>query len=163
VAYSDGPRGIGGWTLVFLISRGLAICLAGLEFTNTYSIMRPSGWRSAPWLFAWLLGTTLMYVLADGYIVWRFIRYRNWRTVQLGLTLLWLLTASPWLLSLIRILSGGVWPPFAYSNRLIVPSIILQFGITALWTVYFLRSKRVANTYFRYGEVDADNLTGVFE
>jgi hypothetical protein len=160
IAVAQGPRGIGGWLIVFLVARGLGIAL------SIVVIARISGLLSIPrygplWRGFVITESIVPALLALGhsYLIWRFVRRRNWRTVRIGVTLLWAMTVLPWCPEIIGAFASHRLPIMRGETF----PFLLQFGTAAIWSTYLLRSKRVANTYLRYGPVDADELSTVFE
>jgi hypothetical protein len=162
MAYSDGPRGIAGWLLVFLISRGLAIVLAPVQLIYVYITL--GSWAAATGVFWHLfmvmqLISTGLVMLADGYLIWRFIRRRGWRSVRIGIALLWTGLFTPAVIGAISALIAGMRIQVSFTD----PATLFAFGTGVVWSGYLLNSKRVANTYVRYGTVEEDGLARVFE
>ena len=145
------PSGVGGWLALFLFS------LCGFLIDALISIVSSSSgswWRILRPLDADALHQLATAVLC-GLAVARFLCVRNWRTVRLGIVILWLLPALQ--------LAHDVVAWWHWTGELRAPGagIVLFCAYSVVWTTYLLRSVRVANTYARDAKGDA--LAQVFE
>jgi hypothetical protein len=159
MADTQEVRGIGGWLAVFLAFRGVAIVLPFVQLYALYAAFLPSQ-RNNPDLSRYLIQSAIpavIFAACNGFIVWRFLRRRSWRTVQIGIALIWAMTVIPWLISLARGIIPGRGP---FGPGFI---LLLQIAGPVIWTAYLLRSKRVANTYDRHGRDEAPKLASIFE
>jgi hypothetical protein len=166
MAYSDGPRGIGGWLAFFLFFRAIGPLLAvGSILFYVYGNQQVIAFYADRWVAVqigqWCL--VALFTIIDWFLVWRFVTRRNWRTVQIGIGLLIALAVTSLVLApLIVVFTGGL-PLSRFGAALSPVSILQSIVFTTVWIAYLMRSKRVANTYLRYGPVDADDLSQVFE
>jgi hypothetical protein len=168
MAYGEEPRVIGGWLVLFLVTRGsgIAIAAAQLYFACVgISYAAASGLADFPLhALAWPFVMPIFTAICDGYLIWRFLRRRNWRTVLIGIALLWAMAAATPVLAALALAIRVADPYYVLSDIGFRPLHLLWFIASALiWTAYLLRSKRVANTYLRRGPVDAEDLPAVFE
>jgi hypothetical protein len=140
--------GVRGWLLVFVISFGLLGPIAqiglGLTFLEwQYGVfgMSEGAWRSGHWsVLAVLLIVSALIV----FVVWRLLKRRVWRSVQIAIAGVWLTGFGPLC----------VYCSMALGHRLLTSVIddAMELGRMPLlyavgWTVYFIQSRRVANTY----------------
>lgn len=162
MAYSDGPRGIGGWLIFFLVLRVLGVMFTALSVFSVYLATTRTSFNpeTLKWVLLQSFGIGALIIGADLYMFCSFLWSHRWRTVQIGIVLLGL-QALPRLPSLrvffYRAELGSVGAIFA------ITPVLVAVASAAIWSLYLLRSKRVANTYQRHGTVDRGELTGVFE
>jgi hypothetical protein len=155
MAYTDGPRGVGGWLAFFLLTLavfGPLLEIAGIvaQLTNP-DIARAYGTRW-PAVRTSAVALSAAGILIGWFIVGRFLLVRNWRTVRIGVAGLWLLCALSILVApLLVSLFGNI--PFQALVSQMIPALVRPILYSAIWTAYLLRSRRVANTY---GDPDAD-------
>jgi hypothetical protein len=160
MAYTDHDgsgvgAGVGGWLMFLVLVLGIFRPLAVVVsiYANLYADPKVALAYGPVWpaiqLFEWLLNAAM--IAGCWYLVWRLYRIQVWRTVQITIAGLWLVSLIYQLVDLAGIsLIAGVAPErlISYVARPIVQSVIFS----VLWTAYLLRSKRVANTYLRQGE-----------
>jgi hypothetical protein len=166
MAYSDGPSGIGGWLAIFLVLRALGPILAtGAAFVFDYADPTVAATFGSRWpavqIAMW--SNIAMNAAIDGFYIWRFLARRNWRTVQIGIGLLWFMSFVTIVVAPLSVHIAAGLSFATFTKTLALSSILAAFASSTFWTVYLLRSKRVANTYLRYGPADADELSLVFE
>ncbi|WP_423606533.1 DUF2569 family protein [Sphingomonas sp. MS122] len=163
MAYSDGPRGIGGWLGLFLLTLGVFSPLR--IFFTAYGLFSDPQ-VAAAYGDRWPLLATAEVILivlnlaAIAFLLWRFFMHRNWQSVRIGIAGIWLIPVGVTLLEIAAVsLIGGV-----PAGRLIAqmgPDMAQALIYSIVWTAYLLRSVRVANTYPR--ELPGDALVEVFE
>jgi hypothetical protein len=167
MAYSDGPRGIGGWLGLFVLWRAIGpLFAAAVAFLLFYTSPRFSADAGARWIYfqAALWGIVALIAAIDWYCLWAFVARRNRQTVRIGIALLWILALVETIITPLAAAIAAGAPPLDILAWALTPAWIAPFLIPACgWTAYLLRSKRVANTYLRYGPVDADELSTVFK
>ena len=162
--YEHRPlAGIGGWLTFFLIVIGLLspirilveiVSLTGdpavaAAFGESWGLIAPA---------EWVLSGIQLAVCAV--IVWRLLKVETWQTVRIVIAGLWIANLAVPLVEVVFV---------AFAAGIPVGQIIAGGGIevirgpifAAIWTAYFLRSERVANTYARPGQ--ADELAEVFD
>lgn len=153
---SGNIEGIGGWLLLFLLVYGAgAPLLALFHLLTTLSdarLIEYLGARRFRLLMVFECMIRAFYVLACWYPVARLVFVRRWSSVRVAVACLWLTT--PLLLLVQAALTALLrWGSFdamlAYALSEI--SVTLWAATAFLWTVYLLRSKRVARTYARPG------------
>jgi hypothetical protein len=92
-------------------------------------------------------------------MAWRLAKGETWATIRFVIAGIWLLGLGAALAETLLIGSTG---RFGASTLLAIsaPGLIQSILFGGLWTAYFLRSRRVANTYYR--EAEADEVAEVF-
>lgn len=166
MAYRDDEiSGVGGWLLLFVLTLGVFTPLAIIyllvaAFSNGFAYDQMS---AMPGLSTYRAGEAILRVvllLICLFLTWRLCKVRTWQTIRLTIILIWIagLGVAVGELLLIGLL---VDDPFAgVSAREFVP-LARVAAYATIWTAYLLRSRRVANTYPRYG--DEDRLAAVFD
>lgn len=164
MAYSDGPRGIGGWLGFFLITLGvigpvrILITAYGLFADPQIAAAYGDRWTVLAIAEAVLIALNLA---ALAFLVWRFFARRTWKTVRICIAALWLLPIVVTVLdTLVVTLIGGVSAGPLIAQMM--PDMFRALVYATIWTAYLLRSVRVANTYPRE-DADEAELTEVFE
>ncbi|MEO8373816.1 MAG: DUF2569 family protein [Sphingomonas bacterium] len=161
---SRALTGVHGWLAFFIVSLGIFSPLATLIGISTDLYGDPAtpvaygtSWplaQGAEWAVAALT------ILACWYLCWRLLTIQVWKTIRIVIPSLWAITFLPQ--TILILLIGALLPiPFEkllalWGGQLIRPTIY-----ATIWTAYFLRSERVANTYERYP--DDNELADVFE
>lgn len=161
MAQSDEPRGIGGWLIVFLVLVGVLSPTASIIRTLSEVYVAGFGFGdiSRPLMIIDIAHFAASLAL-HWYIVWRLLAYRVRRTVPIVIAGLWMLSVGLVLLKIVAeamILGRNTLPTYPAAWLANIPPVIWSM----IWTAYFLRSRRVANTYPR-DAVDTD-LPQVFE
>ena len=164
MAYSDGPRGIGGWLGFFLITLGVIGPLRIL--INAYGLFADPR-IAAAYGDRWTMlaaAEAILIVLNLGalaFLVWRFFAHRTWQTVRICIAGIWLLPIVVTVLETLAVtLVGGIAAGPLIAQML--PDMFQALIYATIWTAYLLRSVRVANTYPR-ADADEAALTQVFE
>jgi hypothetical protein len=164
MAYSDGREGIGGLLLAFLIEYSIAWPLFVIA-TNGYVLYLTAkdlaSLPSWPQMLALMIAQLVLQLGVPLFVAYRLIARRNPRTVRITIAALWCL--GPVVVAL------NVGGALAVSHRMVRLEVIM-WGIApivaevlvhaGLWTLYFLRSRRVRNTY--YPSAVEDELAGTF-
>lgn len=155
MAYTDGPRGIGGWLAFFLVTLGIfgplveiigvIVQLGDPDIARAYGDRWPAVRSSA---FA--LSTSG--ILICWFIAARFLLVRNWTTVRIGVGGLWLLCLLNVLVAPLLVSYFGAIPFRALVSQML-PALVRPILYSTIWTAYLLRSRRVRNTY---ADPDAD-------
>lgn len=165
----EGPKGIGGWLLLFLVMIGLVTpVLAGLGAWASHSdkladYLGPGRMRALI-AFDWTM--VALRVLLGWYVAARLIAVRRWLSVRIAIAYLWL--GLPVLLLVQATLAHLLnWADFEQSlvYSFVQANPLLWIGAAIVWTAYLLRSKRVARTYARPGlaAASAADTVEVFE
>ncbi|QEM81922.2 DUF2569 family protein [Halomonas binhaiensis] len=145
--YPTAPKGVGGWLRFFIV----VVCIIGLArvFAAVYELENTPG---VPDLAGWETYRLAMYVGGIGSVVMMFwLAYILSKGEQMSLRndaikILWI--AGPVLL----IAAGAVMQrsiPDAQVFNYLIPGLLATTFWTTVWTIYFLKSKRVANTYWK--------------
>lgn len=154
MAYSDGElRGVGGWLTFFLVTLGIVGPAA-----SVWSVMAMMTDRQAAGAFGETWDTVLraewtivgLACLAMWFAVYRFLAVRNWTTVVIGISVIWLV-ASVTLFIEPLIVAGLLGMPLGQLYGAMGFSLVRPLIYATVWTAYLLKSERVANTY-RYPE-----------
>ncbi len=165
MAFNDpGGAGVGGWLALFVIIMGVFTPL-GVLFTTYGSLYGDPAlidfYRDA-WgaiqLLEW--GLALAIIAGCWFIVWRLNKVQVWRSVQITILGIWIIGLGSLVVEFAGIaLLAGL--PFAQLVQAAGPELIRPFVFGIIWTLYFLRSRRVANTYPRHA--DPDEAAAVFQ
>ena len=149
--YHRELAGVGGWLTFFLIIIGVLTPLRAIfetiglhtdpeiaaAFGDAWTIIAPLEWA----LTALQLGILW-------YMVWRLLKVQVWQTVRVVIAGIWISTLGIPVMEIVAISVFAAFPlEQLFANVAIELVRSLIFG--AIWTAYFLRSERVANTYLR--------------
>ncbi len=125
------PHGVHGWLLVFVATIVLSIILTVIDAVNAVSTMNASG------VLNWaILSPSLVIIGLYIYCLWIIARKREGWVVKQTIVILWVV--GPISLLLLSVIFGA-----SLDNSTVIRSCMYA----ALWTLYFLFSKRVACTY----------------
>lgn len=148
----DGLHGVGGWLGFFVVITAALTPLGAVATTAYWLYGDPSVGAAygAKWadiqLFEWML--TALTVAAAWFIAYRLIRIRVWTSVRITIAGIWLTGLGAVLVDIAGIsLIAGL--PLAFLFEGVGPDIAPVVIVDMIWTGYFLRSRRVANTYGR--------------
>jgi hypothetical protein len=129
-----GPRGVGGWLLLYCI--GLTICSPLATFLPISVVYRFMNYQYLLEIIRVIYGTVV------GIFLWMK------RPVALFLLRIYFIViAAILLLALLRLIALALRPHTALAMVRGVTAIIVQTGFSTLWFVYFRKSERVRNTY----------------
>jgi len=165
MAYNDpGGAGIGGWLAFFMIILVVLMPLGSIVGVATQLYGDPqlalaygSTWAALQ-LFEWAL--VAVAIAGCLCLAWLLNYRQHWRTIRIVIPAIWLI----WLGTLVAdfigvsLITGLPISVLLDEGRL---EFIRPVLFSGLWTAYFLRSERVANTYPR--ELEARDVAGVFE
>jgi len=157
-------RGVHGWLAFFIISLGILRPLGILFATasDLYGDPAMPGAYGANWPLAqageWIVAALL--ILGCWYLAWCLLTRHVWKTIRIVIPGLW---ATAFLPPTILMLFIGALLPLPFDKLLVLwgGQLIRPAIYATIWTAYFLRSERVANTYERYP--DENELGEVFE
>ena len=125
------PHGVHGWLLVFVATVVLSIILTAIDALNAINTMNASG------VLNWaILSPSLVIIGLYMYCLWIIARKREGWVVKQTIVILWVV--GPISLLLLAVIFGAT-----LDNSTVIRSCMYA----ALWTLYFLFSKRVACTY----------------
>lgn len=125
------PHGVHGWLLVFVATVVLSIILTAIDAINAINTMNGSG------VLNWaILSPSLVIIGLYMYCLWIIARKREGWVVKQTIVILWVV--GPISLLLLAVIFGAT-----LDNTTVIRSCMYA----ALWTLYFLFSKRVACTY----------------
>lgn len=125
------PHGVHGWLLVFVSTVVLSIILTAIDAINAINTMNASG------VLNWaILSPSLVIIGLYMYCLWIIARKREGWVVKQTIVILWVV--GPISLLLLAVIFGAT-----LDNTTVIRSCMYA----ALWTLYFLFSKRVACTY----------------
>ena len=153
--------GIGGWLAFFIIIMAvftpLATVLNLVELTQPGTAAVFGDRLGAIMGFEIALG--LANVLGAWFLVWRLVKVERWQTVRIVIAGIWILGVGLAVVELLLLsFVGGIGTEIVIQGGAIV--VIRPVIFATLWTAYFLKSERVANTYLR--DADPDELDQVF-
>ncbi|HEY5721062.1 MAG TPA: DUF2569 family protein [Allosphingosinicella sp.] len=153
--------GIGGWLAFFVIVLAVFTPLATMmniaQLSQAESAAVFGDKLSSVMAFEIVLG--LINVLGAWFLVWRLVKVESWQTVRIVIAGIWILGVGLALIELLLlVLVGGIGADIVvYGGAL---AVIRPAIFATIWTTYFLRSERVANTYLR--DADPEELDQVF-
>jgi hypothetical protein len=149
MAYGEDDRGVGGWLAFFLITLGVvtpALTLYSVWLTLSDPAIASAFGPSWP---AFRASETILAAAVLGicwFTCWRFLTRFNWQTVRIGMVALGLLA----LLSVIvepLVLATLTGIPLGMIMGAAGAELIRPIVYSTVWSLYLLRSRRVANTY----------------
>lgn len=145
------PRKFGGWLMLLVV--GLALFAGGMAlripayFDPVPAVEAYYGERWV-WLQAIFTISALVVVFGNFYLCLKLLTDFRWQTVRLTIAGLWLIfCARSMIMSLATGLVAGI--DLVLVVRQTAGNLGLMTAFAAIWTVYLLRSKRVAETYPR--------------
>ena len=153
--------GIGGWLAFFVIIMAVFTPLATVM--NLVELTQPEtsavfGDRMGT-IMGLEIGLGLINVLGAWFLVWRLVKVERWQTVRIVIAGIWILGVGLALVELLLLaFVGGVGTDIVVQGGALV--MVRPVIFATLWTAYFLKSERVANTYLR--DADPDELDQVF-
>lgn len=163
MADGDELRGVGGWlgffVVVIAILSPLRLLVTGMN--NLYGDPAVAAAYGNAWPILEAAEWAIMAIVLAGFwfITWRLLKVHNWRTVRITIAGIWLLAIGSLFIELLAVsLIAGI--PVSDVSAGMTADMIQPLIFCTIWTAYFLRSKRVANTYPRHGE--ADEVAGLF-
>jgi hypothetical protein len=154
MAYGDPDgAGVGGWLAFFVLVMavftplGMVITTAGSLYGDAVVARAyPDLWGVIQ-IYEWSLAAIV--IAGCWYIAWRLNKVQVWRTVQITIIGIWVLAVGSLVADFVGIsLITGL--PVSAMAAGAGAEVVRPFIFSVLWTAYFLRSKRVANTYKRY-------------
>jgi hypothetical protein len=141
--------GIGGWLLFFVIALSVLSPIAsvvgvgslysdpsiGLGFGDDWPAIQAGEWT--------LVAAS---VAAAWFLTWRLVNVRNRATVRMVIGGIWLIAVGGSLLEMLLVLLiADIDLPTLLPE--LGATVVRPFVFCTIWTLYFLRSRRVANTY----------------
>ena len=155
--------GVGGWLAFFVIILAVftplrVLATIGLDLYGDPSVASfyADSWGAIQ-AFEW--SVAIVTIASAWFLVWRLMKVETWQTVRLVIGGIWLLSVGLTFVELIGVsLIGGL--PLGKMIAEIGAELVRPFFFSILWTAYFLRSRRVANTYVR--EPDQDDVSEIF-
>jgi hypothetical protein len=147
--YVDGPTGVGGWLGFFVVALGLFSPGAGLvQMLGLYSDPTIADAFGSSWTLVQIAEWTLfaLSVAACWYLVWRLFNVQTRSTVSVVIAGIWLISVGGVIVEFV-IVSLASAIPFSTLLAAGGAETVRPLVFCAIWTAYFLVSKRVANTY----------------
>ena len=150
MADRDGPEGVRGILLAFIVLYGvlwpILVIIADLNLAfgraGQLGVDQP-GWR------VFLVDTLILsafQIALPAFASYRLAFRHNPLSVRIVICVLWLLAPLTACISIfMKVAQFGVWLSQAIGESL--PMVVGALVHAGLWTLYFLRSRRVANTY----------------
>lgn len=150
---NDGPRGIGGWLLVYVIWTALSILVAiGISFRDAMLY-----WDQIPNLRSITCGIaagTCVWYLIYAWYLWQLIRLQTGAVAKIKTMII----GTPVFNTIVPIASAcaiaAFWPVPDFGellrsvyNQQTIMSLIGAYLIAFCWLAYFRRSRRVMNTW----------------
>jgi len=159
----DGA-GVGGWLALFVLIMAVFTPIGVLISTygSLYGDPAVAAAYRDSWgaiqLFEW--GLALAVIACCWFIAWRLNYVQVWRSVRIAIFGIWVIGLGALVVDFAGIaLLAGI--PFAQLAGAAGPEFVRSLVFCAIWTTYFLVSKRVANTYPRHA--DPDEAAAVFQ
>ena len=155
--------GVGGWLAFFVIILAVLTPLRVLATLgmDLYGDPAVASFYADSWgaiqAFEWSMA--ILTIGSGWFLAWRLMKVETWQTVRLVIAGIWLLSVGVTIVELLGVsLIGGL--PI---DKMVVglgAELVRPFIFSALWTAYFLRSRRVANTYLR--DPDESDVAEIF-
>jgi hypothetical protein len=160
-----GGAGVGGWLALFVVIVAVVAPIASAALTAAALYGDPSlrfayagGWTAIQAL-EWSL--VALAAMGCWYIAWRLVKVRSWSTVRLTIAGIWLLAWGPIAAEFLGIaLIAGI--PIGALLDGAGREAVRPLVFSIIWTAYFLRSRRVADTYVRGGGGAGEGEARVF-
>lgn len=159
---NDDLRGLGGWLTFFIIIMiaispifGVLSVITSLYGDRTLAAAYGELWGTLQ-LFEWL--HALVLILGCWFIAWRLINVHNRTTVAITLAGIWLIAVGGLLTEFLGVAMITGIPFGDLLAAGIGPQMVRPIVFCALWTSYFMVSRRVRNTY-----LSGDEQAEVFE
>jgi len=147
-------KGVGGWLALFVVVMTLFTPVAMVVTTmkSLYEDPAVAAAFGGLWGIIQIYEWSLAAIVALGcwYIAWRLNYVQTWQTVRITIIGIWLVGVGSLLADFVGISLIGGFPIVALAEEAGV-GLVRPFVFGAIWTTYFLQSKRVANTYRRDG------------
>jgi hypothetical protein len=162
MADEDGPQGIRGWLLLFVVI--LAVISPVFQSITMYRTLYADPTLSQgfhdiwPALQAIEWSVFALAAASQWFIAYRLVMVRRWQSVRIAVAVLW----SVGLGSTILEYGAIAWLTGFSVGELLIGAgyeAIRPLIFCAIWTAYLLRSRRVANTYPRR---DEEQISDVF-
>jgi hypothetical protein len=154
--------GIGGWLAFFVIIMAVLTPLrTAINIGELLSQPEDAAIFGDSWTLISRMEIALgvISVLGGWYLVWRLVKVEHWKTVRIVIAGIWILGVGLTAVELLAIaMIGGVAGEIVVSSGAF--AMIQPVIFATIWTAYFLKSERVANTYLR--DADPDELDQVF-
>lgn len=155
-------RGVGGWLAFFVIV--MAVLSPIRIIATTFQVLNDAPTAATfggtwPVMRVTIIAVNALAIAGSWFIVWRLNTRPVWQSVRITIAGLWLIGPGIAVLDLfLTSLIGGL--PLKVLFAPMIPGMIQPVVSSAIWTAYFLRSERVANTYERPG--NGEELAEVF-
>lgn len=164
MAYDERAlRGVGGWLAFFVVIMAviqpLRIVVVAL---GTYNNPEPAAMFGDAWPFlrGFELALNALAIAGGWYIAWRLNKVHTWQSVRVTIAGIWILGVGVTAIDLLAVsLIGGL--PLGQLATAAGLELVRPIIFGAIWTTYFLRSRRVANTYA--SAPDSGDLAEVFD
>lgn len=165
MAYDDpGGAGVGGWLAFFVLAMAVFTPLIMIFTTATalygdtvVALSYPQVWGTIQ-AYEWTLAAIT--IAGCWYIAWRLNYVQTWRTVRITIGGIWLIAIGSLVADLVGIALITGLPLSTMFAAAAGPEMVRPFVFCTIWTAYFLRSKRVANTYLRHDEEEIAEVFG---
>jgi Protein of unknown function (DUF2569) len=163
MADDSDETGLGGWLAFFVFAMaGLTpVAMVYSTWTALYGdesvgFAAMDYWTTLQ-VFEWSLAAVV--IAGCWFIAARLAWVQVWRSVQITIAGIWILGLGSLLVDFVGVsMITGI--PLALLASGLGPEVVRPLIFGAIWTAYFLRSKRVANTYRRDG--DPEEVAQVF-
>jgi len=164
MAFNDPDgAGVGGWLAFFVLVMAAFTPLTMVVTTATtlygdaaMPLAYADHWAALQ-IFEWSLAAAV--IAGCWFIAWRLVKVQAWRTVRVTIAGIWIIALGSLLAEFLGVaLIAGL--PLTLLAADLGRELVRPLVFCTVWTAYFLRSKRVANTYPRHPE--ADEVAEVF-
>lgn len=150
-------RGVGGWLAFFLVAFGILSPLTALFsiVTMLYGAQGGAAVFGDAWMPLQIFEWAVIAVSFGGiwFAVWRMLQVHNWQSVRITIATIWLVGPAMVLVEA----AGVAWLfglSFGETFAGAGPDVVRPFIFATIWTIYLLKSERVANTYPQAPEVE---------
>jgi hypothetical protein len=155
--------GVGGWLAFLVAVLGIIRPITAVisTYMNLYGDPNVALAYGTAWptilLFEWLLNGAM--IAACWYLAWRLLFRPVPRTVPITIAGLWIVSVAYQLIDL----TGVTWisgAPMVLLVPFMIRPLIQGIIFSTIWTLYLLKSERVANTYRRHDEAAVAQVFG---
>ena len=155
--------GVGGWLAFFVIILAVLTPLRMIVtvWGTLYGDPAVAAFYGEAWpvlqIFEWVIAA--VGIAGAWYLAWRLLKVELWQTVRIVIAGIWVLGVGLTLVELVGVSLIAGLPVLAVMSGAGL-EMARPFIFGALWTAYFLRSRRVANTYLK--DADPEDIVEVF-
>jgi RNA polymerase subunit RPABC4/transcription elongation factor Spt4 len=145
---ASGPKGIGGWLIVFLFS--ITIGPFAINTPHIYDLivtLKLIDMSGTKLVFVLMALINILAILAGFYTAYLIYTLHPYALSSIKKILLWIYPSAVVVNLFLAYGLGGFNNVGAYEMIQIIFAVIFQIIITTIWWLYFKKSKRIKNTF----------------